>query len=310
MKNFKYLIVVIILGWIFVSCQEQYYPETSINAQQYVVEGYIEARENPLPAYVILTQSFPFFDSISTNSFEESFIKGAVVEVNDGDSTIVLSEVCLSNLPDQFKVIVAGFLGLDIDQVTADLCIYVDLFYELQYEAGRQYDLEIDINGDQITGTTTIPEFIPLTDFRWEAPTDMENDSMVQLWAKMIDPPTVDYYRYKTGTFGREMTSLPFSVVNDLFFDDSEFEFPLDRAMYLDEEFDINTIGFYTRGDTVRIDWMVIDEAHFNFWNTLEFNNANQGPFSSYTIVDYNLEGAIGIWGGYAVSDYELIVPE
>ncbi len=310
MKAIKYLIFLIVLLAFISSCRDQYFPDTPENAQQYVIEGFIEARENPLPAYVIVTQSFPFFDSITTTTFEDSFVKGASVQVNDGDKNVQLSEVCLSNLPDQFKGIIADFLGLEVDSVTTDLCIYVDLFYELSYETGRSYDLDIMINNEHITATTTIPEFIPLQGFRWAEPTDIENDSMVQLWAEIVDPPTTDFYRYKTATLGRELTPPPFSVVNDLFFDDSEFEFPLDRAMYFDEEFDVNTIGLYTRGDSITIHWMVIDEAQFEFWNTLEFNEANQGPFSSYTRVNYNIEGGIGIWGGNAISVYEMVVPE
>ena len=61
-------------------------------------------------------------------------------------------------------------------------------------------------------------------------------------------------------------------------------------------------------GDSVLIKWTTIDEAHFDFWNTLEFSNANQGPFSSYTRLQSNINGGLGIWGGYSVSYYSRTV--
>ena len=53
---------------------------------------------------------------------------------------------------------------------------------------------------------------------------------------------------------------------------------------------------------------MSIGEEQFNFWNTLEFSRANQGPFSSYTRIDHNVEGGLGIWGGIAARYYPLTV--
>ncbi|MBK8777276.1 MAG: hypothetical protein IPO25_07635 [Saprospiraceae bacterium] len=32
------------------------------------------------------------------------------------------------------------------------------------------------------------------------------------------------------------------------------------------------------------------------FWNTLEFNKGSQGPFSSYTTINSNIIGGLGIW--------------
>ena len=43
-------------------------------------------------------------------------------------------------------------------------------------------------------------------------------------------------------------------------------------------------------------------------WNTLEFSNANQGPFASYTRLESNINGGLGIWGGLSVSYYTRVV--
>lgn len=52
-----------------------------------------------------------------------------------------------------------------------------------------------------------------------------------------------------------------------------------------------------------------MDETHFDFWNTLEFSRNNSGPFSSFNRVSSNVDGALGVWGGYAVGYYEDVVP-
>ena len=69
-----------------------------------------------------------------------------------------------------------------------------------------------------------------------------------------------------------------------------------------------NTFGLFKIGDSVAIKWSAIDETHFNFWNTLEFNKGNQGPFSTYTTINSNIIGGLGNWGGYNSKIYRLKV--
>jgi hypothetical protein len=97
-------------------------------------------------------------------------------------------------------------------------------------------------------------------------------------------------------------------VVEDLFFDGKMFEFQLLNPRTTRADVDPDEFGLYFVGDTISIKWCTIDEAHFDFWNTLEFSSANQGPFSSYTRLESNIEGGLGIWGGYSVSYYTLPV--
>jgi hypothetical protein len=97
-------------------------------------------------------------------------------------------------------------------------------------------------------------------------------------------------------------------VTEDVFFNGKTFEFQLLKAENINEDLDPETFGLYTIGDSIGIKWCNIDKDHFEFWNTLEFSNANQGPFAGYTRIDSNIEGGLGIWGGYSVSFYRLLV--
>ncbi len=293
------------------SCQEQYTPDTSEANQQYVVEGYIEYKEQDrLPAYVVLSRSLAFFDELDQQTLSSIYVKDAIVTVDDGDKIVALTEICLNDLPDEIRFEIANALGLQSIDPVNDLCLYIDVLEELTYEQGRRYDLRIEIEDEVLTSSTTIPEVVSLDEFRWEFPPDEQNDSLMQLWTRFTDPVGPNFYRYKTASLGRPIIAPAFSVVNDPIFENTQFEFPLDRALYLDEAFDLNTAGFYHRGDQITIHWMTLDEAHYDFWNTLEFNAANQGPFSTYTRISSNINGGLGIWGGYAISVYELEVPQ
>ena len=151
---------------------------------------------------------------------------------------------------------------------------------------------------------------MPITDFRFEDPPDTDNDTMAQLIVTIQDPPgKIDYYRYITGVYPGPLTPGFATVTDDFFFNGEEIEFPLQATERPDEDFDPDTFGLFNKGDSITVWWTTIDREHFDFWNTLEFNNNNQGPFASYTRVSSNIDGGIGIWGGYSVFYLRTRVP-
>jgi len=127
--------------------------------------------------------------------------------------------------------------------------------------------------------------------------------------AESISDPVdqINYYRYFT-SINRSNFNAPFnSVADDALFNGQEFEFPLPKAEARNSTSSPSNFGLYHVGDTVGVKWTTIDEASFDFWNTLEFNAINQGPFASYTKVETNINGGIGIWGGYSSLYYNII---
>ena len=75
-------------------------------------------------------------------------------------------------------------------------------------------------------------------------------------------------------------------------------------------DFDFDTFGYFWRGDTVVVRAASLDYAHFRFWQTLEYNTGSQGPFGTYTRIESNINGGLGIWGGISYNDYTIIIPE
>lgn len=295
---------------IFISsCEEEYIPVNTNEAPKYVVEGYVEAGETTLPPYLILTNSFDFYNEIGPDQFSESFVHDADVRVSDGTIEVVYQEVCILDLPPEIRAEVASQFGFTLDSLQVNYCVYVDLLNQLKPVANRTYDLRIDVDGHQITASTFIPDHVPIDSLRFLPPPGQPNDSLAQFRVSITDPPGKrNFYRYLGSTNGNVYKSVFSSVEEDLFFDGKSFEFQLYNPETTDGNVDPDEFGLYFVGDTISIKWCSIDEAYFNFWNTLEFSNANQGPFSSYTRLQSNINGGLGVWGGLSVSYYTRVV--
>lgn len=306
----SWLVVALLASMFFTSCEEEFIPDTDVSQQEIVVEGYVEVGNGSNPTFVILTRSIPFISTISQDKFAELFIKGASVTVNDGDKDVALTEICLNQIPDNLREEVYKLLGFNPDSTAIDICVYADILNLINRDYGKKYDLTVNVEGKTLTASTTIPQFVPLYGFRWDDTPGISSDSLARLFVTINDPAGVDnYYRYFTAQ-GNSPLIPPFgSVTDDAIFGGQEFEFPLQKAERRGSDFDPESFGYYTRGDSVSIKWCTLDKAHFDFWNTRDFNANSGGPFSSYTRIATNIEGGLGIWGGYAVDTYRLFAP-
>ena len=228
--------------------------------------------------------------------------------MSDGTQTITLQELCYDSLSSAEREIFAEFFG--IDSLAINFCVYTDLSFSMIGEEGKQYDLLIHTAGKTLSATTTIPHLVPIDSFSFRLPPgEGLANAYRELRGFLSDPPGIsNFYRYFT-----KINDAPFlpgftSVSHDLFFDGKSFEFPLPKGEPRNYDDDPNIFGLYTLGDTVVVKSANIDKAHHDFWNTLEFNAINQGPFSNATKIQSNINGGIGIWGGYTAGYYELVV--
>lgn len=292
-----------------ISCEQEYTPVPSGEVPDYVVEGYLEAGPGALPPYLLLTRTFDFYGDISADQFTSSFVHDADVRVSDGQLEVVLTEVCFSELDSTALEQVADLFGFDPDSLNVNFCVYLDLLNQLQPQTGRSYDLKIAVDGDTITSTTRIPTFVPIDSMMFLPPPGEPNDSLAQLKCYVSDPPgELNFYRYLGSTNGGALEPAFSSVTEDLFFDGKSFGFQLFNPQTDTGDVDPEEFGLYFVGDTITVKWCAIDEATFNFWNTLEYAKSNQGPFSGYTRIQSNIQGGLGTWGGYNVRYYTQVV--
>ena len=323
MKKSILLLLPFVLLWA--SCEEVFEP-AEINAEvQIVVEGQIEAMDDSdlsLPPYVILTRTIPFHSEITTEEISELFVHDADVRVLDDNTEYELSEVCWEDVPPELRPTLIGLLPDNIDTIPVNACLYLDLSFTLQGEIGKTYDLIIETEDERLTSSTTIPPHTPFDSLHFiKAPGEF-GDDFYELRCFMSDPVELaDFYRYFTSTNGEFLVAGFSSVVDDALFNGQSFEFPLARANPKfgtsdstiepgEDPPDPRILGLFNPGDEVIVKWTNIDEAHFMFWESLEFNIINQTPFGSYTRINSNIEGGVGIWGGYSGSYYSLTAPE
>jgi hypothetical protein len=323
--HFTTVLFGLLLSSFLISCEEEYTPEDVFIAPEIVVEGYIEQGDSALPPYVILTWSSPYLATFSPEQLNELFIHNAKVTVTDGSDTIQLTEICLNTIAAIDSALaqsLAQTIGLgDISLNEVNYCAYVDLAAflggsTLVPTAGKAYELQVVVEEDTARAITTIPPYVEFDSFFVVNHPDFpENDSLVELRGAITDPGGVEnYYRLFT-----KRNAEPFypllggSVTDDKIFNGRSFIFPIQRAEPFTTDpdaIDLNTFGYFWKGDTINIRSLCLDYEHFRFWQTLEYNTGSQGPFSSYVRIESNVEGGLGIWGGQSSKIYQLIVPE
>jgi len=304
----RQLYLFIVTVFFFSSCEREFTPEISSAPAELVVEGYIEAGQNPIPAYVILTKSKPFFGELDSTALADLYVHDAEVTVTSNGTVFPLSEICPNDLTPIQKEFVKQFLGLDPDSVKANICMYLDLTFQLQGETGGRYDLKIVSEGKTHEATTTIPRMVPLDSINFkELPGEQFKDYR-EMHAFIKDlGDKKDYWRYFTSINDSSYVTAPFSIYDDGFISGQQLEFVMNNGVEPTEGEDPFTYGLFKFGDTLSLKWTSIDEAHFKFRKTAEFSKA-QGPFSSYVRIKGNVSDALGIWGGYNVQYIDQIV--
>ncbi len=307
MRYFTYGLL-IVLGTLLMSCEKEIDLELPPPGNTWVVEGYIQTDEFP---YVILTRNTSFFGGDAFTSLGNLYVHDANVTVSNQGTDYDLQELCLSNLPPNLKPIVSQFLGVNVDSLPPDLdvCVYVN--FQLTGREGERYNLRIQKADTIVTSSTSIPYAVPV-DSMWVLPEPEVADSLVRLWVQFDEPDTLgNFYRYFT-----KRNSEPFypglfgSVLDDEFFNGQLFRFNLDRGYDRNTDIDFDTYGLFVRGDTIIVNISSIDRAHFRFWETAEDQLRSGGPFASPTYITSNVEGGLGVWGGYGSAFDTLVVPK
>ncbi|HHB78477.1 MAG TPA: DUF4249 family protein, partial [Saprospiraceae bacterium] len=134
----RQIFIFLVFVTFLASCEKEFTPAISSAPPDLVVEGYIEAGDNPLPAYVMLTKSQPFFGELDSSAFADIYVHDAVVTVTNNGTVYPLTEICLQDLTPAQKAIISQSLGFDPDSLQADICFYLDITFQLQGQEGER----------------------------------------------------------------------------------------------------------------------------------------------------------------------------
>jgi hypothetical protein len=263
-----------------------------------VVDGSIENGNYPV---IILSKSLAYFSQLSQQALEESFVHNARVLISNGSITAQLQEYTaqdsVTGLPVFYYSLKDSYSGP-----------------KFRGEFNTQYHLEIFVNNQTYTATTTIPALNKFIDSLWWVPAPPNVDSnLVNIKAKVTDPPGFgNYTRYYT-----KVNNQPFypglnSVFDDQITDGTTYTVTVDQGVNRNFSIDVNTYSFFNKGDDVIIKLANIDKTTYEFWRTMEYNYQSVGnPFSTPTEVLGNISNnALGYFGGYAAQYVPLKIPE
>lgn len=305
MKPIGFFILALVL---LAACERPFVPDSFGEGPEIVVEGYIEGGDLATPPIVFLTYSQPFYSTFTVETLEDAFVHGAAVTVNNGEQEELLEEICLEDLSALEKQVVQQLTGINPDSLSVNLCMYSSRTFQMLGEEGMTYQLNIRVGEAELEARTTIPKAVPLDSLWFVRPSEDAAPGLRELRATLTDPSGIEnYYRYLTRVNGAGFIPGFTSVVEDAFFEGGSFEFPMPKGEPRNQEIDPALFGFFQEGDQVTVKWCSIDAFSYQFWRTLEFNEANQGPFASPTLIQSTVEGGLGIWSGIGARYYNLV---
>lgn len=286
MKYFiKILFLLIII--IAISCEKDITVDLPQPEQKIVLEGAIENGEYP---YLYVTKNVAYFDKVDTNT---------LINMIALDSSAVIT-VTHENIVDTLHPMI------DFNNI-----IPIKYQGNIKGEIGKTYILNAKIFGKTYTASTKIPVPVPLDSvkFKLRQP-DSPDDSTGFLWMYATDPDTAgNYYRLFSKTLGKDNVFVhpTTSVADDQYFNGVSVEYRIYRGYnpLVGEEPDQSQEDVprwvFIKGETVVLKFCSLDVKHYNFWYSIELQNASDGnPFASPVTIKSNIEGgALGIWGGY-----------
>lgn len=299
---------------LLVGCEKEITVELPDTPEQFVVEGVIEPG---LPPYVILTRTQSYFDPIDQNAIANSYVRGALVTVDNGDGPIVLDQLCSTSLTDEQRALFAEITGIDPALLSSvDICVYSTTNTAAFGEVGRTYRLRIEAEGKVLTSVTKINNPVTLDSVWFQLALQRPNDDTLgYAWGTLTDPDTMgNCYRWMARRISHDEdgyvedptfisplgNTFEDKYVNGLTFD---FSFIRGRQFYSDQPEDNNEEqGFYKVGDTIAVKFVSIGFNEHEFYTSYDENVGSQGDlFGTPVNAKSNIEGGLGIWAGWGV---------
>ena len=194
MKSIIYLIPFVL---VFTACEFKFEQEVDFNQgyteNKLVVQGVIQPG---YPAFVILSNSEPYFSPINSSTIDELYVTDAQIKISnsEGQSRDLYNINDLINLIPNNEVIsaldsIARLIpGLYLE-LPADLNF--DFPYNTIGEFGEQFSLNIYHNGDTITGTTTIPNEHLMDSVWFQIDEYAPRPNLGNIWFHYSDPDTL-----------------------------------------------------------------------------------------------------------------------
>lgn len=261
-------------SWDFTN--EDYYP-------QIVVEGWIENGNFPC---VILTQTKNLNLGQDSMDVSDITIRWAKVTVSDGTQT----EVLTGRMDERY------------------FPPYVYSGIQIKGEAGKSYTLKVEYSGRELTAETYIPNPVSLDKIKIEKANN--SDTLFQVKAFFSENKTKkNYYKFfsrVTPGDNRFFSSFMGTVDDNILQEEAMVTVFRGFRHYKMDEY----IPFYKIQDTVTVKFTQLPKEGFDFWSSLEneVTNGKNPIFPSTANLKSNIQGGFGIWCGYGINTYNIII--
>lgn len=253
---------------------------------QVIVEGSIESNGF---AQVYLSYSKALGSTWDSLSVSEIPLTTAKVTVSDGEQTEILT-----GRMDKYRLPYFVYTGNTLRGVP-----------------GKHYTLCITHQGQNITAETSIPSPVSIDSFSIRQ--SENSDTLYQVTAYFHDPKEEsNYYKVFTRVYKRDSTyyNAFMGTFSDEILSSPVAEVSIYRP-FRHTELKKYT-PFFTPGEQVDIKFTQVTAEVFQYWNKYEnevVNNSN--PFFPNTSnLPSNIQGGLGIWAGYGVSNYHIQIKE
>lgn len=241
-----------------------------------VVEGWIESGGHPI---VRLSESLlvEVDKEIKPLDFLDNVVKWARVTVSDGDTTMLLTGVVDPNYFPPYVFSTSHMTGM----------------------VGKTYELRVEYKDYVATAKTTIPEPVSL-DTVYVASV---KDSLCHVVCGFTDPPRKgNNYKLFTRTEGIDSHYHPSALAQT---DDELLDGYTEVFLYSTMRLmDFIAIPNIRLGNEFWVKLCTMDAEAYNFWRYYEvILYANVFNAETGTVMDGNVDGALGYWIGYGVAD-------
>jgi hypothetical protein len=285
MKN---IFILFIISILFYACEKTIEIEQPKLKNKIVVEGYIEQGEHP---YVFISKNSSYFEPITKQDLISLMILNAEVSVSDGIFTETLQLIYDSLHFPYYKYVGNTLIG----------------------EVGKVYSLEIKIDGKILTSKTTIPNPVLIDSLYFKFDKFSDIDSMSVLWFNFNEPDTLgNYYRIATKVIGEDdIFYTPYSSIADDKLINGIKNIPYSTYRGFDPfkeftETEDSTKWYFKNNDSVAFKFASIDATTYKYWYSVDMAKNSGGPYSSPIKIQSNIDGGVGIWGGYGISIYTI----
>jgi hypothetical protein len=337
MKKIR-LSISLLVAILCFSCEKDIILDIQPGSEDTVVEAWIYDNSGPL---VMLTKQFSGYGTFDLATLQNDItLRNATVFVSENNGTpIQLFEQSIFNLPQdlieqvldanriprEFAANISSLRSLTLEQQlssaenSADSALlrlinsfnfYMDTTNTIIGQPGSTYQLNIDVEGKNVTTETTLPLRQDINFLSYDI--DQDNPDFAQVKVNFTVPNNFN----ALVLFATKRNSEPFYIPefldgglsdNGIYAGGGALTLPLFRGYAENADVDVSELGLFEVGDTVTLKWQNIDVETYNFWFSI-FNDRGDTPTSTAALIQTNVNNGFGIFGGYTTSYTTIII--